>query len=155
MKSLIIPVCLLLVSCDNQSLPDLEKEKKEILQLEAKQREYHFTKNAKAFVALFSDEFLSINRGKIDQPTREKSYDRFDTYFKSVDFIKWDDNKEPIVRFSKDGSIAYVAIDKTVITKAMDKNGKEIFDTTNFAWLTIYKKENNGWKIDCVTSTDK
>jgi len=155
MKCLLLPICLSLASCYNRSVPDLEKEKQEILQLEAKQREYHFAKNAKDFVTMFSSEFLSISHGKIDEPTRKESFDRFAAYLKKVEFIKWDDNKEPVVRFSRDGSMAYTAIDKTVITKSMDGNGKEIFDTTKFAWLTVYKKENNNWKIDCVTSTNQ
>jgi hypothetical protein len=145
----------LLFSCNNVSMPDFEKDKKEILQLEAKQREYHFTGNAKAFTAMFSKDFLSINKGIISNPTREKSYEMFDTYFKSSEFIKWDDNEKPLVRFSDDGSVAYAAVDKKVIVKVAVSNGKEIIDTTDFAWLTIYKKYKNEWKIDCVCSTNK
>lgn len=102
-----------------------------------------------------SKDFLSINKGVINKPTCENSYEKFDAYFKRVEFVKWDDNKEPVVRFSDDGSIAYVAVDKIVIVKMPDKNGKEIMGTTNFAWLTVYKKYKSEWKIDCVCATNK
>lgn len=142
-------------SCNNISIPDLEKEKKEILRLEAKQREYHFTKNTRAFVDMASADFISIDRGVISKPSKEASYERFDAYFKAVEFVKWDDKNEPVIRFSNDGSIAYVAVDKLVVLKLKDESGKEKLDTTNFAWLTVYKKENSGWKTDCVASTNK
>jgi len=144
-----------LLSCNSISTPGFEEEKKEILQLEAKQREYHFTKNAKAFTGMFSEDFLSINKGAINKPSRKSSYEMFDEYFKSAEFVKWDDNKAPVIRFSNDGSVAYVAVDKVVIVKMLNGTRKEIMDTTNFAWLTVYKKYENEWKIDCVTSTNK
>jgi hypothetical protein len=151
----LIFIGLLFFSCNQPSSPDFAKEKEAILELEAKQRTYHFTKNVKAFIDMFSKDFLSVNRGRVDKPTSKASYEMFDAYFKSVEFIRWDDNKEPVVRFSNDGSIAYVAVDKLVIVKVPGTNGKQIMDTTNYAWLTVYKKDNNDWKIDCVTSTNR
>ncbi len=151
----LIFITFLLSSCNSISTPGFEKEKKEILQLEAKQREYHFTKNARAFTDMFSGDFLSINKGAINKPSRKNSYEMFDEYFKSAQFVKWDDNRAPVIRFSNDGSLAYVAVDKVVIVKMLNGTGKGIMDTTNFAWLTVYKKYKNEWKIDCVTSTNK
>lgn len=148
-------ITFLLSSCNSISTPGFEKEKKEILQLEAKQRGYHFTKNVKAFTDLFSEDFLSINKGTITKPSRKNSYEMFDQYFKSSEFVKWNDNKAPVIRFSNDGSVAYVAVDKVVIVKMLNGNRKGMMDTTNFAWLTVYKKFKNKWKIDCVTSTNK
>ena len=104
---------------------------------------------------MFSEDFLSINKGAINKPSRNNSYEMFDEYFKSTEFLKWDDNKAPVIRFSNDGSVAYVAVDKVVIVKMLNGNGKGIMDTANFAWLTVYKKYKNEWKIDCVTSTNK
>lgn len=151
----LIFITFLLSSCNGISRTGFEKEKNEILQLEAKQREYHFTKNAKAFTDMFSEDFLSINKGAINKPSRRTSYEMFDEYFKSAEFVKWDDNKAPVIRFSNDGSVAYVEMDKVVIVKMLNGTRKGIMDTTNFAWLTVYKKYKNKWKIDCVTSTNK
>jgi hypothetical protein len=148
-------LCFLFVACNRSTAPDLEAEKKEILRLEALQRQYHFTKNAGDFVKLFSREFISINKGKISKPTQEENSQRFEAYFKAVEFIKWDNKAEPLVRFSADGSLAYVAVDKLVILQEPGPEGKLLTDTTEFAWLTIYKKEGSSWKIDCVTSTNK
>jgi hypothetical protein len=60
-----------------------------------------------------------------------------------------------VVRFSNDASVAYVAIDKLVVLKLKNENGKEIVDTTSFAWLSVYKKVNHVWMLDCIASTNK
>ncbi|MCF6130484.1 hypothetical protein L1S35_12430 [Flavobacterium sp. AS60] len=143
----------LAISCQNSDKFDLESETKEILKAEAKAREYHFKKNVKALLGGFSKDFISINNGKIEKPTYDESFKKFDSYFKSVEFIKWDNNLPPIVRFSDDGSIAYVAVDKLVIVKFNDEKGNKVIDTTNFAWLSVFKKQSGRWSLDCIAST--
>ncbi|HLY68360.1 MAG TPA: nuclear transport factor 2 family protein [Puia sp.] len=142
-----------LLSCTNNAKQDFEKAKKELLLLDAAQRKFHFTKNASGLVALFSKNYMFVNQGEIKFPNEKKSIARFKAYFDSVDsFLRWDNIEEPIIRFSDDGSVAYVVVHKMVILK--EKN-KVQTNTTDYAWLTVYKKLNNEWKIDCVTSTNK
>ena len=148
-------LCLLLISCRNTSVPNLEKEKAEILQLEANEKAFHFGNDARSFTDLFSCHFLAIDKGVVDSPSRTVSFEKFDRYFKNTDFVKWDDMKPPVVRFSDDGSVAYVAVQKEVIIKSAAKIDSSQTDTTNFAWLTVYKKYKTGWKIDCVVSTNE
>lgn len=155
LKISILIICTSLISCQEKSNIDLEKETRAILEIEAKSREYHFAKNAKALVDSFSKDFLSINKGIIDKPTYEKSFQKFNGYFKSVEFIKWDDKQEPIIRFSDDASIAYVAVEKLVIVEWKNQAGEKTIDTTNFAWLSVYKKTNGKWALDCIASTNK
>ncbi|MES2411933.1 MAG: hypothetical protein V4535_10875 [Bacteroidota bacterium] len=146
---------ILVISCQNSDKFDLESETKEVLKAEAKAREYHFEKNVKALVGGFSKDFISINKGKIEKPTYDESFKKFDSYFKSVEFIKWDNNATPIVRFSEDGSIAYVAVDKLVIVKFDDEKGNKGIDTINFAWLSVFKKQSGRWSLDCIASTNR
>jgi hypothetical protein len=151
--NILILCCLF--SCKHASTIDFEGEAKKILALDDQSRIFHFNKDAKGLVASFSKDFLSINGGKIELPAVADSYQKFEGYFKSVTFVKWDNNKEPIVRFSDDATVAYAAIDKTVILKLTDENGKEAMDTTNFAWLSVYKKVKGEWMLDCIASTTK
>lgn len=154
-SSLIFLLVISSLSCHQKVEINIENETKAILDLDAKAREYHFSKNTKAFVESFSKNFISLNKGKIEIPTYNNSYQKFDTYFKSVQFVKWDNKEAPIVRFSDDASIAYVAVNKVVIVEYENELGKKILDTTEFAWLSILKKENNQWKLDCIASTNK
>lgn len=149
----IVPACLLFLCGCSASIPDFEKEKQAILQIEKAQREYHFKKNANDFTHILSDNFLLINKGEVKSPSQKENLERFSNYFNSTEFIKWDDMKEPVIRFSNDGSVAYVTVQKEVIVK-QERNGN-MPDTTYFAWLSIYRKDGNTWKIDCVASTNK
>jgi hypothetical protein len=144
-----------LFSCKHASTIDFKSEAKKILALDDQARIFHFNKDAKGLIGSFSKDFISINRGKIELPSAADSYQKFDRYFKNVTSVKWNNNKEPIVRFSDDATVAYAAIDKTVILKLTDENGKEAMDTTNFAWLSVYKKVKGEWVLDCIASTTK
>ncbi|HET6225760.1 MAG TPA: hypothetical protein VFF27_05730 [Bacteroidia bacterium] len=150
-----ISVIFLLFSCQTATKPNFETEKQALLDLDEQARKNHFSKNAKAMSENFSSDFISINRGIISTPTKQESFQRFDNYFKRVEFIKWDNNKPPIIRFSDDASVAYVSVDKTVILKTKNEQQREILDTTYFAWLSVYKKINGKWILDCISSTNK
>lgn len=149
MKKMLPFLLILLYSC-SQPAPDLEKERQAILKIEEMQRDYHFKKNATLFSNILSDSFLSVSKGNISTPTRKETAERFSGYFNRVDFIKWDDVRPPVIRFSNDGSVAYVTVEKEVIVKEA-----AVVDTTHFAWVSIYKKGPSGWQIDCVASTNK
>jgi hypothetical protein len=148
-------IMLVLYSCASLSKSDYEKEKKEILILNEQQRENHFIKNARGISDLSSDKFLLIDGGKILTPSRESQLKNFESYFNAVNFIKWDDIKEPEVRFSKDASIAYVAVEKIVILNGIGASGREVTDTSHYAWMSVYKKTKTGWELDAIASTRK
>ena len=66
--SILLMVIGLFYCCQTHSKIDFDKERKILLALDAKARENHFTKNTKGFVEGFSEYFLSLNKGVIDQP---------------------------------------------------------------------------------------
>ncbi|MBK8496856.1 MAG: hypothetical protein IPL50_19080 [Chitinophagaceae bacterium] len=84
-----------------------------------------------------------------------KLLNRYNGYFSSVDFIKWDDVSKPIINFSKDGTLAYTIVDKIVQISYKNETGKTVYGETHFAWTAIYRKYGETWKIECVTSTDR
>ncbi|WP_349554183.1 nuclear transport factor 2 family protein [Pseudotenacibaculum sp. MALMAid0570] len=145
-----------MISCSKHTTKtDISKEKKAILELHKKQREYHFLKDSIAFANQLSDNFISVNKGEITNPKREAIITRYHRYFSSVEFLEWDDVSEPIIKFSDDGTMAYTIVDKMVKVSFVNQDGDTIQGKTHFAWTAIYKKYGNQWKIDNVTSTDK
>ncbi len=148
-------IILLVSSCTAENQFDEKKETNEILKLHNLQRDYHFNRDSIAFANQLSDNFISVNKGKITRPSRQETISRYHSYFSSVEFIKWDDVTEPIIIFSEDGSIAYTIVDKIVQTTYENESGNKESGETHFAWTAIYKKYKDGWKVDCVTSTQK
>lgn len=153
MKPVLLFLPVLLFSCSSGF--DEEKERQAILELHEAQRGYHFQKKAEEFAGLMSENYISVNRGQVSRPSYEENVARFGNYFDSVEFVKWDDVQPPEVRFSDDGSMAYTVVEKQVVVTYPDERGGKITDTTDFAWVAIYRKYEDGWKIDCVASTNK
>lgn len=142
-------------SCAKEKVINLSEEKSRILKLHNAQRDYHFNKDSVAFASQFSDNFIGVGNGVISSSTKEKRISRYNKYFSTVEFIKWDDASEPIIKISDDGSMAYTIVDKIVILTYKDPEGNKVKEETHFAWTAIYKKYNEEWKIESVTSTEK
>ncbi len=145
----------LMVSCNLSNKPSIENERIKILQLHHNQRAYHFNKDSIAFANQLSDNFISVNKGKISAPSRQETISKYNGYFSNVEFLRWDDVNDPEIKFSDDGSMAYTIVDKMVVVTYKNELGDNVEEETHFAWTTIFKKYGNDWKIDCVTSTER
>lgn len=151
MRLLFLLVIVLLISCREQrqqSNYNLDAIKN-ILTTE---RKAHLTKNASLLFSGGSDTLLEIKGGTVKKISPEEGRQRFQNYFNSVDFLKWEDSAEPIFSFSEDSTMAVVTIQKLVILKEHDSTTN---DTTNFAWTSVFKKVKNKWKLEMIASTNK
>ncbi len=127
----------------------------QILTLHKLQQKYHLEKMAQEFAELMTDSCIQVNRGEIVHTTQKENIERFTAYFDFVEFEKWEDLAPPIVRFSADSTMAYTIVNKIVIATYQDQDNQKIRGTTEFSWVAIYIKGPDGWKIDCVASTNK
>jgi len=119
------------------------------------ERKAHFDRNVDLFVSEFADSMLSVSKGKVTKLSVEQNKKRIEPYFGSVKFIKWDDMAEPVIKFSDDCSLAYAIVQKEVILTYPDSTDKAFFDTTHYAWSSIYHKQNGEWKVECNITTNK
>src|SRR5581483_7065424 len=97
-------VPFLLASCMGR--PNLESERKELLKLHHLQQEAHLKENAKLLVDQFSENFITVNQGKVYKPTKAESIQRFTSYFEAVEFKSWEDAYPPSFTFSDDATMA-------------------------------------------------
>lgn len=138
-------------SCNTK--PDLEAEKAALLVLHDEQRKAHIEKNISLLLRDSTVDYIEVNRGVIKKPSYAESSKRFQTYFDAVDFIQWDDVNPPVFSFSDDGTMATAVVDKLVITK--QKTAGNQLDTTQYAWLAVYKKINGKWQLHRMGSTNR
>lgn len=153
LSSPLLVTILLLAACNSK--PDLSKEKQTILSMLQTERKAHFDRNVDLFMSEFAEGMVSVNKGEVTIATKELNKERIGKYFGSVQFLKWDDTAEPIIRFSDDGSLAYAIVQKDVIVTYPNGTGKAFNDTTHYAWSSIYRKQNGEWKVECNISTNK
>jgi len=144
-------ILVLLISCTPKQ--DLEKNRQEIVRLLQQERKAHFANNVDLFISEFADSMISVNKGKVTIAGPVENRKRIEPYFNSVKFIRWDDVAEPIIRISDDGSLAYAVVQKQVILTYPDTLGKPFYDTTNYAWTSIYRKQKGEWKVEANIST--
>lgn len=142
-------------SCDHPGKKDIAAEEKAIRALLQQERKAHFDRNADLFVSEFADSMVSVNKGKVSILSPERNKERIKPYFESVNFIKWDNVAEPVIRFSDDGKMAYAIVQKEVVVTYPDSTGRHLTDTTHYAWVSIYRKKNGEWKVEANISTNK
>jgi hypothetical protein len=146
-------VMIVLQAC--QKNKDHSSDEQQIRELLASERKAHMERNVDMFVQEFSDSLYSVNKGTIKATPPDSMRKSISRYFGAVQFIKWDDTTPPVIRFSDDGSLAYALVQKEVIVSYPGDTGTRIIDTTHFAWASVYRKENSGWKLEANISTNK
>jgi len=132
-----------------------DKDLTELLRLHKQQKTAHLTNNAELFIEMFSDPFTQIQNGSVLIFTKEKSLARFKNYFATMKFQEWSDIAPPVVKISKDGTLATVTVNKRVRATYKNEKGEEEKDHSIFAWLTVWEKINGKWKVTTIASTAK
>lgn len=127
-------------------------EERKIRALLKQEQTAHLTKDVNLFTSGFADGMIGVNRGQVTRHSEAQYKERFTQYFNAVEFIKWEDVADPIIRFSDDQSLAYAIIQKQVIVRSKDTNQT---DTTDFAWISVFRKQDGEWKTECNVSTNK
>ncbi|HEY0080109.1 MAG TPA: hypothetical protein VGB73_15970 [Pyrinomonadaceae bacterium] len=128
-----------------QSTVDLEKEKAELLRLHKLAREAHFKTDVDLLMKGSGEEFISVSGGRISRSKPSDERKGFTEYFRGAKYYEWDDLEEPIVRISKDASMAWMITRIRSRRTQKDKAGKEIEQKFVYAGIMIYEKRNGNW----------
>ncbi len=127
----------------------------ELMRLHEQQKTAHLTYNAELFVEMFAENLTQLQRGNISTRTKAENLARFKNYFSNFKFIEWENLKPPVVKISKDGTMATIIVQKRVRGTYKNDKGEEILDQTDFAWLEVWEKIDGKWKLITVASTEK
>jgi hypothetical protein len=148
---------LLFVACalcaNAQPSPDLEKEKAELLRIHKSDREAHFKTDVDMLLENSPEEFISVGRGKINRSSKEDARKMFTGYFRDAKYYEWDDVEEPIIRISKDASMAWM-ITRTKVRRVQKKaDGAEQEEKFVYAGIMTYEKRDGRWMRVANVST--
>jgi hypothetical protein len=133
---------------------DLDAELAELTKLQEREQEAHLTEQPALLVNMLSDTFCQIKNGEVKYYTKDEMTDRLVKYFYSVEFIKWENLKAPVITISPDGEMAHILVQKKVELILSDQD-KPTREKTTFAWTELWKKKDGRWKLFTVTTTDK
>jgi hypothetical protein len=117
----------------------------EILELHKKEINAHWNKDIDFFVSDISQNYMSVAGEDAHRPSREEIRSQFSTYLNNTTFTKYEDVFEPIIGFSKDGSLAWVILQIKVEGQRMMEEGAEVELDFTCAWITLYEREDDRW----------
>ncbi len=127
----------------------------ELMEAHEQARTAHFNKDARMMVSGLADDHINVTAGKINRPTKEQNLKSFQNYFGRVEFLEWDDVVPPVIRVSKDATMAYVIVQKRVRIKTNNEQGQPIEESTVYAWVELHEKQNGKWILKAIASTNE
>ncbi len=136
-----------------QAAVDLEKEKAELLRLHRADREAHLRTDVELLQRSSPEEFISVSRGKIHRAKKSDERKLFTEYFRGAKYYEWDDVEEPIVRVSKDGSMAWMITRVRVRRTQKGPTGEEKEEKCTYAGIMTYEKVDGRWMRVANVST--
>ena len=132
---------------------DLEKERADLLRLHEAGREAHFRTDVEQLLGSAPEEFITVSDGKITRVTKSDQRKHFADYFKDAKYYEWDDMEEPIIRVSKDGSMAWMITRVKVRRTQKDAAGMEREQKFIYAGIMTYEKHDGKWMQVANVST--
>jgi hypothetical protein len=136
-----------------QAAADSEKEKSELLRLHRADREAHFKTDPDMLQERTPEVLISVSRGKIHRSSRAEGRKRFAEYFRGARYFEWDDLEEPIIRVSRDGSMAWMITRIRVRRVQKDEAGGEREERFVYAGIMTYEKREGKWMRVANVST--
>ena len=142
-KILFIILALGFTGC--QSSPDFEAMKAELLDIHEKFIEAHLEKNVDYFVQDLAEDYVFVARGEITYPTEEEIRSNMNDYLNNTKFSEYRYTQEPIVGFSKDGSLGWSIVRVKVAGKRTLDDGTERDTDFICAWITLFERQDDKW----------
>ena len=150
----ILSISISIMSCKDDS--NYQSAYEELLRSNEIQRKAHLTNDATLLANEIADSMVYIQNGMIRIASNTEIKTRFEAYFKQMKYTSWDDVQPPMIKISKDGSMATVAVQKLIDTQQMDSlTNLGEHEYTLFAWSAQFKLINGTWKMTANTSTSK
>jgi len=138
-----VGLSMVLVQC--RPAPDLEAWRREILDLHRQMIDAHLKKDVRFIVDHMADGYFSVQNGEIRHPSRQDMAAEFEEYLGTTTFTEYRDLRQPIVGFSKDGSIAWLIVQVRVAGRNPDGSGGEKDFGLTWAWITLFERRGDGW----------
>jgi hypothetical protein len=119
----------------------------QLLHLHAELIRAHLEGRVELWMSLESDDYISVNRGRISFPDVAEREGQRRAYLEAASFSTYRDLREPIVRISQDGTLGWLMAEIEIIgsTPGAD-GGREPFHDI-WAWVEFYEMTADGWSM--------
>jgi hypothetical protein len=142
---------LTIMACQQQV--DIEAERMELLNVHETDRRAHFATDIDLLLSHGTKEFIMVARGQIDTTTPAQMRGQFKRYFEDATYYAWDDLNPPIIRISKDGTLAWMITRVHVRRVQRDSTGTGQEREFVYAGIMTYEKLDGKWLRTANVST--
>lgn len=144
---------LLLTCCQRHFDPEMAR--KEILKLHQGFIEAHLAEDPSILVATISDNYLFVSDGDVLTLNADDVEEMLTHYFDTTTFSRYADTDDPVIGFSKDGTLAWSIVQVRVSgARHYESSPDDRFDT-QWAWITLYEKRGARWSRLADVSTSR
>lgn len=137
---------------DDTSSAIQRRAETELLALHQADRHAHLQHDVNALISHLGTTLIDVHDGKIQRITRDDVRKRFVEYFRTSQFVAWDDVEPPIVRASPDGRSGWMIVRVHIVYNETSASGQSRNDSV-LAWMSTYEKKNGVWILETVTTT--
>jgi hypothetical protein len=149
----VVVVALGIIGCQRSF--DSQQGRTEILELHRSFVEAHLDKNVAALSRPIPDNYLFVANGDVQMRNSSDVHRSMQSYLDATTFTHYEDTDEPIIGFSKDGTLAWAIVQVRVAGISHRASGiDETFDT-QWAWITLFEKRNGQWSRIADVSTNR
>ena len=107
--------------------------------------EAHLDNRPDVLIDDLHDDFVRVSWGEIQHPSRSELREMFAAYLGSTEFTNYELLSEPLIRISKDGTMAWSAAETRVAgTRRMPDGSDASFDSI-WAWINVYERRDGRW----------
>jgi len=152
-KILFILFSLSLLCC--RPSPDFETMRKELRDIHEKFIDAHLEKNVNYFIQDLAEDYVFVARGEISHPSPEDIQANMSDYLNNTEFSEYRNTQEPIIGFSKDGSLGWSIVRVKVASKRTMEDGTERDTDFICAWITLFERQGDKWVRLCEVSSFK
>ena len=105
----------------------------------------HLEKNIDFLASDLAKNYTFVSNGDIGTPTVKEIRAGLEDYLGNTTFSRYEYTREPIIGFSRDGSVAWsiVQLDLEGVRKLPDGSQAKLGST--WAWITLFERRNDRW----------
>jgi hypothetical protein len=145
MRKLPLLSALLLMAFTSEVPTSHPSDEQRLLELHQAGLSAHLKGDVDALLAGQADDFVLVNRGEISSPTKEQRRGVLGPYLAGTKFDIYRDIVPPIVKVSRDGSLAWViARMEARGLRATPQSGHASLEF-EVAWIELYERRGAEW----------
>ena len=124
-----------------------------ILDMLERERQAYLADDGEALLELYADEIVVVSRGQVNVISKQQLEDTLVITLNQYDYKDVETLGNPVVRFSPDGRMAWVAVRQRVRRAQQVDEGQEKEGEFVFAGSYTYEKRDDGWVRTSSSST--